>query len=874
MASDLFGARASLPGHPDLFRINRLDETGAASTERLPHTVRILLEGLLRNAGGLHVREEDVIALASWPQAPGAGKRVPFFPARVLLQDFTGVPAVVDLAAMRAAMARAGRDPSRVDPLVPCDLVIDHSVQVDEAGSVGAYARNIEREYERNVERYLLLRWAQGAFGSFRVVPPGMGIVHQVNLEHLGRVVAIRDGVAVPDTLVGTDSHTTMINGLGVLGFGVGGIEAEAVMLGEPLELGTPSVVGVRMAGAMREGVTATDLVLTLTELLRHQGVVGRFVEFCGDGLSALSLADRATLSNMSPEMGATAALFPVDDEVLRYLRATGRGDLVALVDAHHKEQGLFRRDGDPTPDFSTLVELDLDAVVPSLAGPRRPQDRVRLADVPASFTDAYPPREAANGRAVHDGDVVIAAITSCTNTSNPSVMVAAGLLARNAVARGLTAAPHVKTSLAPGSRVVTDYLAAAGLQEPLDALGFQLVGYGCTTCIGNSGPLSDEISEAVRDGELAVCAVLSGNRNFEGRIHPLVRASYLASPPLVVAYALAGSIGVDLANEPLGTGSDGAEVYLRDIWPSNGEVRDAVAASVTPELFEREYSTIWDGDERWRALPAPEGALFAWDPDSTYVREPSFFQDLGPEPAPLADIEDARCLVVLGDSVTTDHISPAGAIPRDMPAGRYLTEHGVEPRDFNSFGARRGNHEVMVRGTFGNIRLRNALAGGREGGYTRHVPSGDELTIFDAAERYAAENVPLVALVGKEYGSGSSRDWAAKGTLLLGIRAVIAESYERIHRSNLVGMGVLPLEYVDGQTAASLGLDGSERFTIRGIAGGVAPHQRLTVETTADDGSSKAFEVLARVDSPADAEYFRHGGILPLVLRRMIAAD
>ncbi len=575
----------------------------------------------------------------------------------------------------------------------------------------------------------------------------------------------------------------------------------------------------------------------------------------------------------MSPEYGATAALFPVDDEVLRYLRATGRDALVPLVDTVSKEQGLFRRDGDPTPDFSSLVELDLDAVVPSLAGPRRPQDRVPLADVPASFRAAYPQREIANGKLVHDGSVVIAAITSCTNTSNPSVMVAAGLLARNAVARGLRAAPHVKTSLAPGSRVVTDYLAAAGLQEPLDTLGFQLVGYGCTTCIGNSGPLSDEISEAVRDDELAVCAVLSGNRNFEGRIHPLVRASYLASPPLVVAYALAGSIDVDLEHEPLGTDSAGADVYLRELWPSSGEVRAAIEASVSPELFEREYATIWDGDERWQALPAPEGALFAWDEASTYVREPSFFQDMQPEPQPLADVVDARCLVLLGDSVTTDHISPAGAIPRDMPAGRYLTEHGVTPRDFNSFGARRGNHEVMVRGTFGNIRLRNALAGGREGGYTTHLPSGDPLTIFDAAERYAAENVPLVALVGKEYGSGSSRDWAAKGTLLLGIRAVIAESFERIHRSNLVGMGVLPLEHVDGQSAASLGLDGRERFTIRGIAGGVAPHQRLTVEATADDGRRTEFEVLARIDSPADAEYLRHGGILPLVLRRMIAA-
>jgi aconitate hydratase len=806
---------------------------------------------------------------------------VPFQPARVVLQDFTGVPAVVDLAAMRAAMARAGGDAARVDPLVPCDLVIDHSVQVDAFGSDLAYARNIDREYERNGERYQLLRWAQGAFDGFRVVPPGMGIVHQVNLEHLGQVVQLRENgrLAIPDTLVGTDSHTTMINGLGVFGFGVGGIEAEAVMLGEPLVMGAPHVLGVRFSGALQPGVTATDLVLTLTELLRKRGVVGSFVEFCGDGLSALSLADRATLSNMCPEYGATTALFPVDDETLRYLRATGRNDAAELVERYTKAQGLFRRDGDATPSFDALVELDLASVVPSVAGPNRPQDRVALPNVPASFQKAFGDRDVsvpvaldgAPGAELRDGSVVIAAITSCTNTSNPSVMVAAGLLARNAVARGLRTRPWVKTSLAPGSRVVTDYLEAAGLTPYLDQLGFQLVGYGCTTCIGNSGPLPDAVDQAIVTGELAVAAVLSGNRNFEGRIHPRVRASYLASPPLVVAYALVGRVDIDLQNEPLGTDESGQPIFLHELWPSSEEISSVIEDALTPELYDREYGRIWDGDERWRALAAPTGAQFAFADDSTYVREPSFLEHIAEPPAALVDITEARCLALLGDSVTTDHISPAGAIPIDMPAGRYLQEHGVTPGEFNSFGSRRGNHEVMVRGTFGNIRLRNALAEGREGGFTTHQPSGELLSIYDAAERYAAEGVPLVILAGKEYGSGSSRDWAAKGTQLLGVRAVIAESFERIHRSNLVGMGVLPLELAKGTTLASLGLTGRERFSVRGLAG-LAPRAPVTVLATTGDGRTIEVPTIARLDGPADVDYLRHGGILPLVMRRMLA--
>jgi aconitate hydratase len=796
---------------------------------------------------------------------------------------------------MRSAMARAGKDPNAVDPLVPADLVIDHSVQVDAFGTRFAYARNIEREYERNGERYALLRWAQGAFGSFRVVPPGMGIIHQVNLEHLGRVVQLRTDargtVAIPDTLVGTDSHTTMIDALGILGWGVGGIEAEAVLLGEPLMMNTPIVIGVEFRGALRTGVTATDLVLTLTEMLRNHGVVGKFVEFCGDGLAALTVPDRATLSNMAPEYGATAATFPVDAETIRFLSQTGRADVCALVESYTRAQGLWREDGAPLPDFSEHLVLDLDAVVPSVAGPRRPQDRVALGAAPASFRDAYPlepnpvtvaaasmiPEGAGTTAAilatdveVDHGSVVIAAITSCTNTSNPSVMIAAGLVAQKAVARGLESKPWVKTSLAPGSRVVTDYLAGAGLLEPLARLRFDLVGYGCTTCIGNSGPLADDLAAAIRDNDLAVVSVLSGNRNFEGRIHPLVRASYLASPPLVVAYAIAGSIDVDLTTEPLGTGSDGEPVFLADIWPTAEEVRDAIATSVKAELYETEYARVWDGDERWQAMPVPAGALFAWDADSTYVQEPPYFDGLTAEPAPLTDIVGARALAVLGDSVTTDHISPAGSFPADGPAGRYLLDHGVAQRDFNSFGSRRGNHEVMVRGTFANIRLRNGLVPGVEGGFTVHLPDGEQATIDDAAERYRAEGVPLIVIAGKEYGSGSSRDWAAKGTLLLGVRAVIAESYERIHRSNLLGMGVLPLQFLAGDTPGSLGLTGRERFSVRGVAA-LEPRAEVTVEAIADDGTVRTFRALARIDGPAEVEYLRHGGILPMVLRRML---
>ena len=898
MSRDPFGARADLDGVPGLafYRLDRLDEAGVADTSRLPYTVRVLLEMLLRNAGGRHVSEDDVRALATWPTPSPTGASVPFLPARVILQDFTGVPAVVDLAAMRAAMARAGGDPSRVDPLVPADLVIDHSVQVDAYGSRLAYARNIEREYERNGERYALLRWAQGAFGSFRVVPPGMGIVHQVNLEHLGRVVQIReDGhgrVAVPDTLVGTDSHTTMINALGVLGWGVGGIEAEAVLLGEPLVLPTPIVVGIEFRGALQPGVTATDLVLTLTEMLRRHGVVGKFVEFCGPGISALTVPDRATLSNMAPEYGATASTFPIDAETLRFLGMTGRGDVTDLVERYAKAQGLFRTDDDPPPTFSELLTLDLDAVEPSVAGPRRPQDRVPLAAAPRSFADAYPRRPSPARLApaalvpgdgdsastavlepdveIDHGAVVIASITSCTNTSNPSVMIAAGLLARKAVERGLEVRPWVKTSLAPGSRVVTDYLERAQLVEPLEALRFHLVGYGCTTCIGNSGPLPEPVADAVAEHDLAVCAVLSGNRNFEGRIHPQVRASYLASPPLVVAYALAGRIDLDLTTEPLGTDRDGAPVYLRDVWPSPEEIAETIEASVDPEMFDREYARVWDGDEHWQRMDAPTGALFDWDPDSTYVREPPYFQDMPLEPAPIEDIVEARVLAVVGDSVTTDHISPAGAIQPTSPAGRYLTEHGVERRDYNSYGSRRGNHEVMVRGTFANIRIRNLLLDPpEEGPIAEHLPTGTRGSFYDVAERYRETGTPLVLLAGKEYGCGSSRGWAAKGTRLLGVRAVIAESYERTHRSNLVGMGVLPLQFLPGESREALGLDGRETFTIRGLAD-LEPRARLEVEARRDDGTTIAFSVVARVDGPVERTYLEHGGILPMVLRAM----
>jgi aconitate hydratase len=869
--------------------------------EGLPMTVKVLLEGVIRLVESGTTEESNIEALAHWPAAPPSGSELPFLPARVLMQDFTGVPAVVDLAAMRSAMKRAGKDAGKVDPLVPVDLIIDHSVQVDSFGFRDSYTRNIQKEIERNHERYALLRWAQQAFHNFSLVPPGMGICHQVNLEYLAKVVQVRNigghEVAIPDTLMGTDSHTTMVNGLGVLGWGTGGIEAEAAILGQPAYLAPPIVVGVRFTGALPAGSTATDLVHTLTEMLRKHGVVDKFVEFCGDGLSSLSVPDRATLSNMCPEYGATSALFPVDQQTLRYLEVTGRPqEQIALVERYTKEQGLFRVDGAPTPKFSEMLELDLTTVESSLAGPKRPQDRVPLPRVWESFTTVFKPGPKPepdaiarlteeggpiDGRAavavharheakVENGCVVIAAITSCTNTSNPSVMVAAGLLAKKAVELGLTVNPYVKTSLAPGSRVVTDYLKTAELLEPLEKLGFYLVGYGCTTCIGNSGPLaSPEVEAAVSREDLAVAAVLSGNRNFEARIHPLVKASYLASPPLVVAFALAGTMNKNLAAEPVGETPDGRPVMLSELWPTQEEVNAVVQRCVQQDMFKREYSRIFEGDEHWKTMAAPTGPIFAWDPQSTYVAEPPYFEGFSPEPAPLADIEGARVLALVGDSVTTDHISPAGAIPADSPAGRYLVEHGVDRFDFNSFGARRGNHEVMERGTFGNIRLHNALAS-REGYYTRHLPDGTETTIFEAAQAYQKEGVPLLVIAGTEYGTGSSRDWAAKGPLLLGVRAVIAESFERIHRSNLVGMGILPLQFASQQNAQALGLNGHESYTIRGLDA-LKPGQVVEVQAVRDDGTPVTFSARARVDNETEISYLHHGGILPLVLRELI---
>ncbi len=905
--------RARLTGTDlDYYPLERAREAGYGDPSRLPRTVKVLLEMLLRDLDSGRVDEASVRALAGWPKPPPSGAELPYTPARVLLQDFTGVPAVVDLAAMRSVLAEQGGDPGLVDPQVPADLVIDHSVQVDTFGNVRAYNLNIEREYERNGERYALLRWAQQAFHNFTVVPPGMGICHQVNLEHLAKVVQVREveggRIAIPDTLVGTDSHTTMVNGLGVLGWGVGGIEAEAAMLGQPMYLTTPVVVGIRFTGKLPAGSTATDLVLTLTEMLRKHGVVNKFVEFCGDGLSSLTVADRATLSNMCPEYGATSALFPVDEQTLRYLRMTGRpDDLIDLVERYCRAQGLYREDGMADPEFSEMLELDLDSVVPSLAGPRRPQDRVPLSDVWESFAkvfangteddaghdigrfkgeggsmDATRKRELADDlgtgvavaspprAGVRNGSIVIAAITSCTNTSNPSVMVAAGLLARNAVERGLTVPDYVKTSLAPGSRVVTDYLTQAGLLEPLEKLGFYLVGYGCTTCIGNSGPLATpEIEAEVQERDLNVAAVLSGNRNFEARIHPLVAANYLASPPLVVAYALAGSVRKDLSEDPIGQDREGKSVYLRDLWPSAEEVQEVVDRAVRQEMFKREYERIYDGDEYWQRMEAPTGTAYAWDAESTYVQNPPYFEGMGPEPEPLRDLENARVLVMLGDSITTDHISPAGSIPADSPAGRHLVEHGVEKIDFNSYGARRGNHQVMVRGTFANIRLRNELAGEKAGWWTRHQPDGEEMTIFDASERYRSEGTPLIVIAGREYGSGSSRDWAAKGPNLLGVRAVIAESFERIHRSNLVGMGILPLAFAEGEGRTSLGLKGDEAFTIRGIDS-LGPRQVVEVEARSEDGSVKSFRCMARVDNEVELRYLHHGGVLPYVLRQL----
>jgi aconitate hydratase len=854
--TDPFSARDTLPSGETLYRIDRL-----VDPTRLPYTVCVLLENLLRRAGDEHVSEDDVRALAQWPDgAPAAN--LAHMPARVIMQDLTGVPAVVDLAAMRSAVARAGGDPVAVDPLVPVDLVIDHSVQVDAFGSDRAYQSNIDREYERNGERYALLRWAQGAFRNFRVVPPGMGIVHQVNLEYLGRVVQVRDGVAMPDTLVGTDSHTTMINALGVLGWGVGGIEAEAVMLGQPLYMTPPVVLGVRLSGALQAGVTATDLVLTITERLRRHGVVGKFVEFYGPGLGALTVADRATISNMSPEFGSTSAMFPVDDRTLGYLRETGREpELLALVESYCREQGLFRTGQEAEPVFSETLEFDLDSVVPSLAGPRRPQDRVPLGDVPASFADAFPLIHE-NGDRLGDGSVAIAAITSCTNTSNPALMVAAGLLAKKAVERGMETRSWVKTSLAPGSRVVVDYLDRAGLTEYLDLLHFNLVGYGCTTCIGNSGPLPEAVSNEISGSDLSVAAVLSGNRNFEARIHPQVRANYLASPPLVVAFALAGTVNRDLTTEPLGNDRDGRPVMLSEIWPTADEVEQAVRGAVGADLYRNQYGRIFEGDERWRDLPVPAGELFHWDESSTYVREATFFE----RPADLSDIVGARVLALLGDSVTTDHISPAGSISSSTPAGRYLIEHGIEPRDFNSYGARRGNHEVMVRGTFANIRLRNRIVEGVEGGFTRHFPDGEQMSIYDASMRYQAEGVPLVVIAGEEYGSGSSRDWAAKGSALLGVRAVIAESFERIHRSNLVALGVIPLQFMAGESAETLGLTGGETYTIRGLAD-LGVGSEVTVEL---DGGARSFRALARLDAEADVTVYRDGGLLQMMMLQL----
>jgi aconitate hydratase A / 2-methylisocitrate dehydratase len=873
------------------YAIHRLDALGARVT-RLPFSLRILLENLLRREDGRSVTRDHITAVLDWDPTKQPEREVPFMPARVILQDFTGVPCVVDLAAMRDAMQRMGGDPKLINPLQPVDLVIDHSVQVDAFGTPQAFGQNVEIEYQRNRERYAFLRWGQRAFRDFRVVPPGTGIVHQVNLEYLAPVVVRRGenghATVFPDTVLGTDSHTTMINGLGVVGWGVGGIEAEAAMLGQPTVMLVPQVVGFRLHGALATGATATDVVLTVTEMLRKRGVVGKFVEFFGLGLASLSLADRATIANMAPEYGATIGFFPIDDETLAYLRLSGREAAhVALVEAYAKAQGIFRTPDTPAPEFSDTLELDLATVEPSIAGPKRPQDRVPLRSVKASWTAALADYVKAkpgtataavpiemNGQRgeLRNGSVVIAAITSCTNTSNPSVMLGAGIVARKAVARGLRVKPWVKTSLAPGSKVVTRYLQNSGLMGDLERLGFNLVGYGCTTCIGNSGPLPEPVANAIESADLVAAAVLSGNRNFEGRVNALTRANYLASPPLVVAYALAGTMDFDPATEPIGTDTQGKPVYLRDIWPTPEEV-NAALTSVSAELFREEYGRVFDGDAHWQQMPVPTGDLYTWDPASTYIQSPPFFQAMTREPAPAEDVRTARVLALLLDSITTDHISPAGSIKADSPAGRYLIGLGVQPKDFNSYGARRGNHEVMLRGTFANIRLKNLLVPGVEGGVTVHMPSGERMSIYDAAMRYQQEGVPLVVIAGKEYGTGSSRDWAAKGTMLLGVRVVLAESFERIHRSNLVGMGVMPLEFVDGQSAATLGLTGNETYDVSGLASDLKPGKRVTVRASAPGGTVTEFQAVARVDTPDDVEYYRHGGLLPYVLRGLLAA-
>jgi len=931
--SDSFQTRSTIQVDGQAYEIHRLDRLTEQGVDpsRLPFALKILLENLLRHEDGATVQPEDILELARWDPQAEPSREIAYRPARVLMQDFTGVPAVVDLAAMRDAMSALGGDPKAINPLQPAELVIDHSVQVDVFGQPEALKRNTAFEYERNRERYAFLRWGQSAFQNFKVVPPETGIVHQVNLEYLARVVFSSESnggtpVAYPDTLVGTDSHTTMINGLGVLGWGVGGIEAEAAMLGQPVSMLVPRVIGFEMTGELNEGTTATDLVLTVTQMLREKGVVGCFVEFFGDGLANLPLADRATIANMSPEYGATCGIFPIDEETLRYLELTGRPkERIRLVETYCKEQGLFRLQGETPAAYSDTLSLDLSTVEPSLAGPRRPQDRVALSRVKASFvqeleqmlasrpkrvpettaagvftTDANgesrleaeggggvapgtedhecgeepQPCEGVEGQLDH-GSIVIAAITSCTNTSNPSVMIAAGLLAKKAFEKGLTTKPWVKTSLAPGSKVVTDYLRESGLDRYLDELRFNLVGYGCTTCIGNSGPLAEPISEEIERRDLVTVSILSGNRNFEGRINSEVRANYLASPPLVVAYALTGRIDTDLLNEPLGTGEDGQPVYLKDIWPSRQEVQDLILNSVRSEMFQSEYANVFEGGEEWKRLPVPEGERYAWDEKSTYVKNPPYFEGMSPEPPPVEAIRGARVLALLGDSITTDHISPAGAIKPDSPAGGYLLERGVERKDFNSYGSRRGNHEVMMRGTFANVRLRNQLAPGTEGGWTRHLPDGEQMTIFDASERYRADGVPLIVLAGKEYGSGSSRDWAAKGPRLLGVRAVIAASYERIHRSNLVGMGVLPLQFLEGESISSLNLTGEEVYSIEGFAdaleSGFASGREVTVRAERPDGSTAEFRAVLRIDTPQEIQYYRHGGILSYVLRQLL---